>query len=163
MGKDYLFSNKRRSFFRSKWLYIALIAVFVFGIWMNGDDSEKERNNGDNLAANAAISSEERNNQDKYSSGNYAGNNTENQFKDNDDKSGKTNVITQGSDAYYILMESKGQIELHYCDGDGSVTFLKVTDIPYTLISPNDQLLFKEGVIVKSETELNRILQDFES
>ena len=38
-----------------------------------------------------------------------------------------------------------------------------MTDIPFSLISNSDQELFRQGVVVKSESELDSILQDFES
>ena len=72
-------------------------------------------------------------------------------------------MLTKGEEAYYLLKEAEGQIELYYYDENGKEKFIRMTDIPFSLISNSDQELFRQGVVVKSESELDSILQDFES
>ena len=87
-------------------------------------------------------------------------------FKINSDKiekEDKNDVVTKGEEAYYLLKEAEGQIELYYYDENGKEKFIRMTDIPFSLISNSDQELFRQGVVVKSESELDSILQDFES
>ena len=52
---------------------------------------------------------------------------------------------------------------IYYYDENGKEKFIRMTDIPFSLISNSDQELFRQGVVVKSESELDSILQDFES
>ena len=55
-----------------------------------------------------------------------------------------------------------GKENNHY-DIDGNERFIRVTDIPFPLISEADQESFTEGMVIETEEALDEILQDFES
>lgn len=143
MGKDYLFTNRKKSFFGNKLFYLALIMIFAFGFWMSRPADDADSPN-DDVLTNVGVSSDEQEGK-----------------RDGDDN--QNSVVTAKQEAYYLLKESEGQIELLHYDETGEEKLIRVTDIPYALISPSDQLEFEEGIMVKDEEELDEILQDFES
>lgn len=147
MGKRYLFSNKRQGLWNGKWFYIALICICIFGFWMIKNDnlsdvsSFREVSQKEDINANAQIFND--------------------QLKK--DKKDYDNVLNKKEMAYYLLKEADGQIKLYHYDENGNEQVLKITDIPFNLISEADQEYFKNGVIIKDENKLNELLQDFES
>ncbi|MBE6030913.1 MAG: hypothetical protein E7225_04895 [Clostridiales bacterium] len=98
--------------------------------------------------------------------------NIENSDSDNDDERNMLSqsdedsrddvVVSNEFESYYLLKESGGRIELLYFDETGS-RLVKVTDIPFNLISTEDQNVFREGLKLENEEALDEILQDFES
>ena len=82
---------------------------------------------------------------------------------DDDEKSQKNNVVEEDGKAYYLLKEEDGQVELYYFDETGKEKLIRTTDIPFQLISEQDQAQFHTGIKVESEEELDTLLQDFES
>ena len=65
--------------------------------------------------------------------------------------------------AYYLLKEEEGRVELYYFDEEGEKNLIRTTDIPFTLISEQDQIQFSNGIKIENEVDLDNILQDFES
>lgn len=145
MGKRYLFSNKRQGLLNGKLFYVALICICIFGFWMIKNDnlsdvsSFRDVSQNEDINVNAQI------------------------LNDRLGKNKKDDVLNEKETAYYLLKETDGQIKLYHYDENGNEQVLKVTDIPFNLISEADQEYFKNGVIIKDENKLNELLQDFES
>ena len=148
MGRDYLFSNKKKSFLSNKIFYIVILAVFVFGVSMLIPDKEPDADN-ENIIAN--IENSDSDNDDER-----------NMLSQSDEDSRDDVVVSNEFESYYLLKESEGRIELLYFDETGS-RLVKVTDIPFNLISTEDQNVFREGLKLENEEALDEILQDFES
>lgn len=64
---------------------------------------------------------------------------------------------------YYLLLEQNGTVKLFYCSEERQQIFQRNTDIPFALLTPEDQELFQQGIFKTSEEELQNFLQDFES
>lgn len=147
MGNRYLFGKPKRNNARNAIITGAVILAVAFGVFMNLADEESPDDT--NLIANAGVAVKNQNDDEKI--------NNENEAKS------KNDVVTRSGEAYYLLKEAEGQIELYHYDESGSEKFIRMTDIPFSLISAADQELFKQGIVVKDESELDNILQDFES
>ena len=134
MGRDYIFSKRRRIFAPSLLFGLALVIVFGFGMWMISPDKNE---------TDIAEPVEYKNDTEKQSA--------------------KDNVVLSDFEAYYLLKEDEGFVKLLYYDESGEELLIRVTDIPFPLISPADQAGFTEGIVIHDEDELDAILQDFES
>ena len=152
MGNRYLFGKPKRTGARNSVIASAVVAAVAFGVFMNLSDEEVQDNT--NLIANAGAPVQDKDTDE---------NNADERNSDKIEKEDKNDVVTKGEEAYYLLKEAEGQIELYYYDENGKEKFIRMTDIPFSLISNSDQELFRQGVVVKSESELDSILQDFES
>lgn len=152
MGNRYLFGKPKKNYTTIKVIAGAAVLAVAIAVFMNLPDGRgADLSDDTNLIANAGTSVSDREN-----------NNTDRAGSDEEANS-KNNVVTNGGEAYYLLKEAEGQIELYHYDENGSEKFIRMTDIPFSLISAADQELFKEGIVLKSESELDSILQDFES
>ena len=152
MGNRYLFGKPKSTGARNAVIASAVVAAVAFGVFMNLSDEEVQDNT--NLIANAGAPVQDKDTDE---------NNADERNSDKIEKEDKNDVVTKGEEAYYLLKEAEGQIELYYYDENGKEKFIRMTDIPFSLISNSDQELFRQGVVVKSESELDSILQDFES
>ena len=156
MGNRYLFGKPKKNYTTIKVIAGAAVLAVAIAVFMNWPDSgDSDRSDDTNLIANAGTAVTDRQDTDKDNSRGRAGSDEE--------ANSKNNVVTNGGEAYYLLKEAEGQIELYHYDENGSEKFIRMTDIPFSLISAADQELFKEGIVLKSESELDSILQDFES
>ena len=157
MVNQYLFGRPKRNGIKTKIMVAALLLAVGFGVWMNLPDEEE----GSNLTVNAgtAVNGKENNN-DSNSSGGAI---TDRKKDGNDQRTDENNVVRPEGGAYYLLKEAEGQIELYHYDIDGNERFIRVTDIPFPLISEADQESFTEGMVIETEEALDEILQDFES
>ncbi len=72
-------------------------------------------------------------------------------------------MVQEASKAYYLVKEIDGFIKIYYYSPTGEEKLIRITDIPYELLSTDDQRLFSKGVMKYSIDELNELLQDFES
>ena len=152
MGNRYLFGKPKKNYTTIKVIAGAAVLAVALAVFMNlPDGGDADRSDDTNLIANAGtpVSDRENNNADRADS--------------DEEANSKNDVVTNGGEAYYLLKEAEGQIELYHYDENGSEKFIRMTDIPFSLISAADQELFKEGIVLKSESELDSILQDFES
>jgi len=64
---------------------------------------------------------------------------------------------------FFLIKEINGVIEVYYYNGEGEPIFIKSTDIAFSLLSEGDQAMFSEGILIKTEEELDELLQDFGS
>ena len=72
-------------------------------------------------------------------------------------------VINPSSETYYVVKRADNAIKVFFMNSDGSLVELETTDIVYEILSVEDQKLFEEGIVVKTQEELAVLLQDFES
>ncbi|MBQ3122756.1 MAG: hypothetical protein IJC14_01225 [Firmicutes bacterium] len=151
MGRDYLFSNKKKSVLTNKLFYIVILAVFVLGVSMlipEKDIDKDQANDNENIIVDSETVKD---------------NDDERDFLSETDEDSRIDIVVSSEyESYYLLKESEGRIELLFFDESGS-RLIKVTDIPFNLISTEDQNVFREGLKLENEEALDEILQDFES
>ncbi len=140
MRNQNIFAPRRKtSYWKSLSVFAAVVLLLLLGFFMNQPESENADLNPD-INANAHAGSSE-----------------------DDEKSPKNDVLEDGEKAYYLLKEEDGLVELYYCDAEGNKELIRTTDIPFQLISEQDQAQFHTGIKVQNEEELDNLLQDFES
>ncbi len=160
--------SQRRSLLKGKLFYIILLGLFLFGIWLNQSPVDNNPQNEISTDSDYPVSSKGAINpagQDGYDIlDNIIGggtNMTDTPSGIIDSESGD-NQNSSNSD-YYLVKEVNGIIKIFYYDEFGKETFIKDTDIAFSILSVADQELFRKGVIKLSTEELDELLQDFES
>ncbi|WP_027398605.1 hypothetical protein [Anaerovorax odorimutans] len=169
-----MFSQKK-SFFRGKLFYVFLIGIFIFGYWINQGSNDLKDAEGIKADSKQPVE----NVAEKNTKEDYKSDILDNIIGTKKDK--KTNVsnVSEGAldnenlmDAeaiekeckdYYLVKEIDGKIKLFYYDSFGNEKLIRTTNIEFSLLSKEDQLLFKNGIKKDSQEELNELLQDFES
>lgn len=147
MGRDNIFS-KRKTSLGIRIFYIIIAIIFALGVFMIIPDNSEPDISEEEVPVNSEVNTSEK--QSEHNSG------------DNFDTDDKNSVIIKEDDSYYILKETDGLIKLFYVQ-DNVEELVKVTDIPYDLISKEDQDEFSKGIILETKEDLDEILQDFES
>ena len=94
-----------------------------------------------------------------YEDSEYISRYDEDEFDDYEENTNAENT----NEEYYLVIEENGLIKIYECDLDGGKKLVRTTDISYSLLYEDDQLMFSEGIMVETEDELMEILQDFES
>ncbi len=157
--------SQRKSFFKGKLFYIVLLALFVFGIWLNQSPADKKSSDDVEtdikypLTTDGGVSqgdSDDYNIMDSIIGKNNAtttdGTNPEENIPDQ--------PVNRG---YYLVKEVGGMVKVFYYDEEGKESLIRDTDIAFSLLSIADQALFQKGVIKHTVEELDELLQDFES
>lgn len=152
-----MFSNQKKSFFKSKWFYgIIALALLVFGIWMNYDgssqnvntetevDQESQKESGqspvvDSLRQEPSEKAEEQSSEES------------------------TEPAGEEQQSYYLVKEVEGVVKVFYCDENGQESLHQITSIPFQLLSKEDQQMLTQGVPVNTESELAGFLENFDS
>lgn len=146
--------TRKKSLIERKGFYIALVAILGIGYLITSLlTSPEEPTESKNISANVNQTVKQNNNESEEAS---EKNNLNSDIIEN-------NVQENQSDEYYLVKESDGIIKVYQYDKNGKESLLRTTDILFSLLSEEDQNLFSEGVVVKSENELLELLQDFES
>lgn len=146
--------TRKKSLIERKGFYITLVAILGIGYLVTSLLSSPEGTiESENISTNVNQTVKQNNmEKDKVSE-------NSNLNSDNNDN----NVQENQSSEYYLVKESDGVIKIYQYDKNGVENLLRTTDILFSLLSEEDQKLFSEGVVVKSENELLELLQDFES
>ncbi|WP_312649192.1 hypothetical protein [Aminipila sp.] len=146
--------TRKKSLIERKGFYITLVAILGIGYLITSLLSSPEATiESENISTNVNQTVKQNNiEKDKVSE-------NSNLNSDNNDN----NVQENQSSEYYLVKESDGVIKIYQYDKNGVENLLRTTDILFSLLSEEDQKLFSEGVVVKSENELLELLQDFES
>lgn len=132
---------------------IACLIAIAYVLW------PKEPNVDNDITADNQVSTEDQwNNEDTTGNISNEHGNNENTGDNQQDQN-----IMEETNSYYLLRNDNGVINIYFCDGKGSETFLESTDILYEVLSENDQASFNEGYKVESRDQLFNILQDYES
>nr|WP_315019684.1 hypothetical protein [uncultured Aminipila sp.] len=146
--------TRKKSLIERKGFYITLVAILGIGYLITSLlSSPEDKTESENINANVNQTVKQNNiENDKVSE-------NSNLNSDNNDN----NVQENQSSEYYLVKESDGVIKIYQYDKNGVENLLRTTDILFSLLSEEDQKLFSEGVVVKSENQLLELLQDFES
>ncbi|MDD2503506.1 MAG: hypothetical protein PHG58_06610 [Clostridia bacterium] len=150
-----MFSNQKKSFFKSKWFY-GMIAAFLlaFGIWINYDDESQNANTATKVEQEAPSTTQspaEVNTGDK---------DAEEETTDKTEESGSSE---ETQETYYLVREVEGIVKVFRCNEKGEEQLYQITSIPFQLLSKDDQQLFIEGVHIKTLDELAGFLENFDS
>lgn len=146
--------TRKKSLIERKGFYIALVAILGVGYLITSLlTSPEEPTESKNISANVNQTVKQNNNESEKASekNNLNSDNIENNVQENQ------------SSEYYLVKESDGIVKVYQYDKNGKENLLRTTDILFSLLSEEDQNLFSEGVVVKTENELLELLQDFES
>lgn len=154
--------SQRKSFFRRNVYFFVVIGILCLGYIVNkipfedlsiGNEIESANEN----VAVAQSSSDENNKNGSSNSNNYQG-------EDGEIKNPQTQqVIEDSKSEYYLVKSFDGIVKIYHYDCTGKEEMLKETDISFELLSKEDQELFKQGIIIKNEEELQSLMEDFES
>lgn len=158
--------NQRKSFLKGKLFYIILLALFVFGIWVNQTPIDKDSPEDVNADTKYPVTTDDALKQGDNGTYDIMDNIIGNDNMDTPDGTGtvvETNPDESANEGYYLVKEVDGVIMIFYYDEEGKETLIRETDIAFSLLSVADQALFQKGVIKHSSEELNELLQDFES
>ncbi|MFV0516811.1 MAG: hypothetical protein ACK5MV_05390 [Aminipila sp.] len=149
--------TRKKSIFKRKSFYITLVAIFGVAYLMFALISAPEEAEAENIAADVkkTVTQNVDDQKNSYDDKKYA--NEEN------DENNLNNTQENETCEYYLVKESDGIIKVYQYDSEGNESLLRTTDILFSMLGKEDQELFSEGVIVKSEDELLELLQDFES
>jgi len=145
-----MFSQKK-SFWRRRWFVLIVIALLGIGYWINQssfnpiqpEDSNKE------TGINTPV---DKNNENKEQTADIK--TITNRTDDTD---------AEKSEPFYFVKEVDGIISIYFYDEAGNESFVRNTDIAFSLLSESDQALFSEGIIKYTEEDLEELLQDFGS
>lgn len=70
-------------------------------------------------------------------------------------------AVPESGVQYYLLKDSNGRVAVYRCDGEGNAgALVTVTGIYTNLLPENDLLRLRRGVVVRSERELDLLLED---
>lgn len=150
-----MFSNQRKSFFKSKWFYgILVLFLLGFGVWVNYD--------GESQSANTATEVS-RNSQPETQKSAAAANNQQESSQSEKSAEEATEQSDETQQAYYLIKEVEDVVKVFYCDEKGQENLYQITSVPFQLLSTEDQQLLSEGVRVENESELADFLENFDS
>jgi len=164
-----MFSQKK-SFLKGKLFYMILLGLLVFGYWINQAPADMKSQDQVNTDSNFPVNEENTDTSGKNDSNsedimnNIIGGNvdsTNSGINSNNTVSGSS--LEQQSKCYYLVKEINGTIKIFYYDENGKEKLIRSTDIAFSLLSVNDQVLFQKGIIKHTAEELEELLQDFES
>lgn len=79
------------------------------------------------------------------------------EVKQEDEK--QTDISSSG----YLMREEAGVVNIYFIDAQGKETFLRDTNIVFSLLSQEDQNLLSKGLYLETEDDIQAILQDYES
>lgn len=150
-----MFSNQKKSFFKSKWFYgILVLFLLGFGIWVNYDgESQKvnimtEVSEDSQMETREDVSTAKKEQQQEPSEAMSA------------EETGQSDKTQQ---TYYLIKEVEDVVKVFYCDEKGQENLYQITSVPFQLLSTEDQQLLSEGVRVNNENELADFLENFDS
>ena len=70
-------------------------------------------------------------------------------------------AVPESGVQYYLLKDSNGRVAVYRCDSEGNAgALVTVTGIYTNLLPENDFLRLRRGVVVRSERELDLLLED---
>lgn len=149
-----MFSNQKKSFFKSKWFYgILVLFLLGFGVWVNYDGESQKVNTVTEVSKDSQMETQE----DVSTAKNEQQQPSEAMSTEETGQSDKAQQI------YYLIKEVEGVVKVFYCDEKGQENLYQITSVPFQLLSTEDQQLLSEGVRVDNENELADFLENFDS
>lgn len=149
-----MFSNQKKSFFKSKWFYgILVLFLLGFGVWVNYDGESQRVNTVTEVSKDSQMETQE----DVSTAKNEQQQPSEAMSTEETGQSDKAQQI------YYLIKEVEGVVKVFYCDEKGQENLYQITSVPFQLLSTEDQQLLSEGVRVDNENELADFLENFDS
>lgn len=160
-----MFSNQKKSFLKSKLFYGCIIALLVlFGLWLNYDgtgqgEEDRQVDAGAKIKENAYAGTDDSMTDPagEIQAENYPAEPTETE----DTAMAESEAGT--GERYYLVREIDGVVKVFQRDEQGEESLYQITSVPFTLLSKEDQQLFAEGVRLKTQSELESFLENFDS
>ena len=143
-----MFGYNRKKQLRNRVIAAAAgVAIMTFGIWLNYTDNDEKK--AEETVQKIEIEEE--------STGETSSTETREESKPLNEE---TNTGMENKT--YLVKEENGAVKVYLCEGDNKELYL-ITSIPYDLLSENDQNMFKEGVIIDTDEDLGKFLENFDS
>lgn len=142
--------NQRKRFFQKRWFLLTVILLIGVGYWINQSSNPTDSLEPPNRPTDSVQPLDPDKSDEPSGTTDTTGTPTESAIVDN-------------QSPYFLVKVENGIISIFFCKEDGTQTFVRQTDIAYSMLSQVDQALFRQGVTAKSEAELEELLQDFGS
>lgn len=168
--------TQKKSFFKGKLFYVLLVGIFAFGYWINQSPLDLPGPEGINTDSKLPVESQVDKTLSKSQEKDildHIVNNRGDEAEDNtmsisnsaltEDGILDSELLEKQNKKYYLVKELDGFIKVFQYDSKGNEKLIRTSDITFSLLSEEDQNLFRKGIIKNSEEELNELLQDFES
>lgn len=124
-------------YIKSKWVYgMIILTVFAIIIWIIAGTSEPEAKN--ELPVNQETYTMETAQQESSES------------------------TTDEANGYYLVKADEGKIKVYWIDVTGEHLH-RETNIPYPLLSVEDQEMLDEGIMLETDEELASFLENYDS
>jgi len=144
-----MFSYNRKKQLRNRVIAAATgVIVMTFGIWLNYTDNEDKKT--EEAVQKIKIEEEEAIEETRGMES----------IEESPDLNVETN--TDMADKTYLVKEENGAVKVYLCEGNNKELYL-ITSIPYDLLSENDQKMFKKGVVIDTDEDLGKFLENFDS
>ena len=144
-----MFGYNRKKQLRNRVIAAAAgVAIMTFGIWLNYTDNDEKK--AEETVQKIEIEEEKKIDE------------TRGTDPIEESKSLNDETVTDMTDKTYLVKEENGAVKVYLCEGDNKELYL-ITSIPYDLLSENDQNMFKEGVIIDTDEDLGKFLENFDS
>lgn len=148
-----MFSYNKKKQLRNRVIATAAgVAVMTFGIWLNYTDNDKKEVE----EAVQKIEIQEETTAPSYLSEEE---DIEQETVENSEKETDTNV----ADKSYLVKEVDGVVKVYLCDENNNEELYLITSIPFDLLSESDQQMFIDGVVIDTDDDLGKFLENFDS
>ena len=158
-----MFRDTRRKTLRNRVILAALgVAVMTFGIWLNYRSQEPQQ---EPVEAAGEIAAEEKKASGQEESASSKEENVQglDDAEPEDEAADDGGTDTESVPEAYLIKEMDGSVKVFLCHEDGSRELYLVTSIPFELLSESDQQLLRDGVRIKTEDDLGKFLESFDS
>ncbi|MCQ4635831.1 BofC C-terminal domain-containing protein [Anaerovorax odorimutans] len=153
-----MFSNQKKSFFKSKWFYgIIAAALLAFGVWVNYDGSSQKANTATEVDQQTQSTTQSPAVVDSRDD------ETSDETDEETTDESETTQTEETQQTYFLIREIEGVVKVFYCNENGEESLYQITTIPFALLSKEDQQMLAEGLQVNSKDELADFLQNFDS
>lgn len=158
-----MFRDNRRKTLRNRVLFTALgVLIMTFGIWLNYR-SEEPAQQSEETAKEVAVAEKEASEQDMEPAQKEEEVDEAAESVDIEDLEDTEGTNTEMVPEAYLIKEMDGVVKVFLCNADGSRELYLVTSIPFELLSESDQQLLRDGVRIKTEDDLGKFLENFDS
>ncbi|MDO4553220.1 MAG: hypothetical protein Q4C22_06755 [Bacillota bacterium] len=161
--------RERRSYRGRRWILPVVAALILgFGYWINQGTNEGLLPGAEEAAEETASPGTSAPGSSATGQGGISLPTDESRQEAEDGETGHEEEGSGGGpsesgERYYLLRESENVVRLYYCDEEGQESYVRDTEIAFSLLSGEDQELFSQGLLIRTKAELDELLQDFES
>lgn len=157
-----MFRDDRRKKLRNRVILAALgVFIMTFGIWLNYQGQDEEQPIADTVQQ---VDAKKPASEDKKKESTKA--DEKQGFEEDEEQDSQKDDTGPGTEPEvdaYLIKEVNGVVKVFICDETGKEELYLITSIPFDLLSERDQQLFVDGVRLKTEEDLGKFLENFDS